>query len=739
MNGSQNSESSQEVKDDNPSDPSTDTLQSFDDFDLHEDVKESLKKMGISTPTPIQSKVIAPILNGKDVIGKAETGTGKTIGFGCPLIGKIDTSRVAIQALVLTPTRELAQQVSVVLEQLGQGRDLKVALVVGGVHASEQIIKLRSGSQVVVGTPGRVLDFLNDRTMSLSWCDTLIVDEADRMFDMGFIDDIRKIFSHLPKERQTLFFSATIPPDIKKLMKEHMKNPETYSTASGHSTVTEIKQICIEIEFPRKFEQLKKVLDEHPEETCIIFTNTRRQAIDLDRMLWGHNYPARALHGDHDQEVRFQVLSAFRDKDIRILVATDVASRGLDIENVGLVINYEIPTDVDSYVHRIGRTGRANRSGIAWSFVSRKEQFAWKKILEVTGFEVEQQRDPKSRRSSSSRRGDSASSDDGGRSRSRDGRRRSRRRGGERNDSASSAETTNSVDSPSEDRSSRRNKSRRRRNDRKPDSSSQVATQQEDSFGEGLDLETNSKGDSSQKSRRESRSSNREETSKSSRREDRPRSRNSRDRKPSNEGSSRSSRRESRDSRRRPRQSETKYDMSVDLFDVSMKDFLDVSRSIDEFKEDKNKSKSSGNSYIDTAGYGFEADKPAEAEESQDSSSSSSRDNRRRRGRRPQRDSEAEIDSAASTEEGENSADSEEKSSSRSRRRRRRRPRGRARGSEETTASDSVDLSNSSESNDGSSENERKSSNPRRRRRRGRGRRPSNSSDAKLKSDSPSS
>ncbi|HZN60257.1 MAG TPA: DEAD/DEAH box helicase, partial [Planctomycetota bacterium] len=337
----------------------TETVKLFAEYQIAPDVLEALAKMGIETPTPIQAACIPAILEGRDVIGKAETGTGKTIGFGAPLVGRIDTNRVAVQALVLTPTRELAQQVAGVLELLGAGRGLGVALVVGGVHASEQVLKLRSGSQVVVGTPGRVLDFLRDRTLSLVWCETLVLDEADRMLDMGFIDDVSAIIEKTPPERQTLLFSATVPVEIQKLMRRYMRNPETHSTSQGLSTVAEIRQLYVECEFPRKFKVLQKLLDANADGTVIIFTNTRRQAIDLDRMLWGHGYSAGALHGEQEQDVRFKILESFRKGEVRILVATDVASRGLDIVEVSCVINYEIPDEAESYVHRIGRTGRA--------------------------------------------------------------------------------------------------------------------------------------------------------------------------------------------------------------------------------------------------------------------------------------------------------------------------------------------------------------------------------------------
>jgi ATP-dependent RNA helicase DeaD len=361
----------------------------FSDFALAPDVIEALTRLGIERPTPIQEGCIPPIIEGKDVVGKAETGTGKTIGFGAPIVSRIDTNRVAIQALILTPTRELAQQVAGVLSEMGAGRNLGVALVVGGVHASEQVLKLRSGSQVVVGTPGRVLDFLGDRTMSLVWCETVVLDEADRMLDMGFIDDVSKILDNTPQERQTLLFSATVPPEIKNLLHRYMKDPVMVSTSSGLTTVPEIKQTYVEAEFRDKFRTLQRLLDSLGERTAIIFCNTRRQAIDLDRMLWGHGYSAGALHGEQEQEARFKTLDSFRRGDVKVLVATDVASRGLDIEDVGCVINYEIPDEPEAYVHRIGRTGRAQKSGMAVSIVSGKEWGNWQRILRQTGFPIE--------------------------------------------------------------------------------------------------------------------------------------------------------------------------------------------------------------------------------------------------------------------------------------------------------------------------------------------------------------
>jgi len=360
------------------------------EFDLGAEVIEALDKFGIETCTPIQEKVIPPILEGHDVVGKAETGTGKTIGFGAPLVGKVDTGRVAVQGLVLTPTRELAQQVAEVLRELGSTREnLRVSLLVGGVHASEQIPKLREGSQIAVGTPGRVLDFLKQGILSLGWCETVVLDEADRMLDMGFIDEVGAILDRIPTERQTLLFSATLPQGVSKILKRYMNNPRSFSTSKGLSTVPDIQQSYVTVGLPRKFNELRKVLDKHPDDTAIVFCNTRRQAIDLDRMLWGHGYSAGALHGDQEQDVRFRVMESFRGSDIKVLVATDVASRGLDIEAVNRVINYDVPDEVEAYVHRIGRTGRANKNGIAITFVSPKERRQWEQVVKETGFNID--------------------------------------------------------------------------------------------------------------------------------------------------------------------------------------------------------------------------------------------------------------------------------------------------------------------------------------------------------------
>ncbi|MGE4601653.1 MAG: DEAD/DEAH box helicase [Planctomycetota bacterium] len=361
---------------------------SFADLPLPVAVRERLAQLGFHHPTPIQELAIPVAVKGIDLIGKAETGTGKTIAFTAPIIGKLDPERVAVQALVLCPTRELAQQVEKVASAVGETLGIRVALVVGGVHQSQQILQLRSGAQMVVGTPGRVLDFLRSGKIRLGWAEQVVLDEADRMLDMGFIDDVSEILEHTSSDRQTYLFSATLPPKIRTLMKRFMKNPQIVSTILELATVPEIEQKFIRCEAWAKKYWVHQLLDQNKEETCIIFCNTRRAVIDLDRDLWGRGYPAGSLHGEHDQDRRFNILEGFKKKQITTMVATDVAARGLDVEAVTRVVNYDIPDEVETYVHRIGRTGRAGALGLAISLVDSRARFSWNRIVEETGFPI---------------------------------------------------------------------------------------------------------------------------------------------------------------------------------------------------------------------------------------------------------------------------------------------------------------------------------------------------------------
>jgi len=362
----------------------------FADLGLPETVLARLQDLGFIRPTPIQALSIPIVLRGDDLIGQAETGTGKTLAFTAPVVGKLDPERVAVQALVLCPTRELAQQVEEVANQLGEPLGIRTALIVGGIHQGGQILSLRRGAHFAVGTPGRVLDFLRQGILRLGGVHHVILDEADRMLDMGFIDDVSAILERTPPERQTLLFSATIPSRIRSLTQKFMRHPETVATTKGLSTVTGIRQGYVRIGRHDKERFLLELLDRTPGETGIVFCNTRRAVVDLDRILWGRGYPAGSLHGDHDQEKRFRVLDAFKAHQITTLVATDVAARGLDIEAVHRVINYDVPDEVETYVHRIGRTGRAGELGESITLVSPLERRYWENIVQSTRFPVEE-------------------------------------------------------------------------------------------------------------------------------------------------------------------------------------------------------------------------------------------------------------------------------------------------------------------------------------------------------------
>lgn len=467
------------------------TADNFRELGLSDEVLQSIEDdLGFDAPTPIQREAIPLLSEGRDLIGKAETGTGKTLAFCAPLMGKIDPSRRTVQALVLCPTRELAQQVEEVAAALGQRSGIRSVLLVGGVHQSEQILSLREGAQVAVGTPGRVLDFLREGVLRLGWANTAVLDEADRMLDMGFIEDVSEILQSMPKERQTLMFSATVPPRLERLSKRFMNKPATVSTIQGMATVPEIHQRYVQIHPGDKEGFVLDLIDAHPEDTCIIFCNTRKEVIELDRTLWGMGYDAGSLHGDHEQERRFKVLEGFKSRQIMTLVATDVAARGLDIEKVTRVVNFDIPDEVETYVHRIGRTGRAGGVGEAIALVSNSERENWDRIRRSTGSDVEEITDwepsrprkkvetfDKRRRFAEEKRtsavermkskSDSKSSSGRGRGRGRDesrseeeastergrgGKKRTRRRSGRKRTSRSSAETqTENAELPNEE------------------------------------------------------------------------------------------------------------------------------------------------------------------------------------------------------------------------------------------------------------------------------------------------
>jgi ATP-dependent RNA helicase DeaD len=407
-----------------PSDEPPD-IQSFKEWDLGDDIQSVIEGMGIETPTPIQRLAIQPVLDGKDVIAKAETGTGKTLAFGAPMMARIDPARATVLGLVLCPTRELAQQVAAVLEQLGKARDITVALIVGGEPMHPQVDALKAGAQVVVGTPGRVLDLYGQGFLQFPWTEYVVLDEADEMLEIGFIDDVKKILSFTPEERQTLHFSATFPHDVLALARESTREPVEIATAAGVSTVDTIDQSWVEVgreERPRAL--LSFIRKSEKDDVFLVFCDRRTEVDQLFRNLERSPFAVKALHGGYDQASRFRVMSAFRTGEVKALIATDVASRGLDVDHVTYVINYSVPQDVEDYTHRIGRTGRAGRSGRAITFVTPDKARYWRDIQNKAPWDIpnlDEPRRPRRDREPAQAKGDERS---GGR------RRRSGRGGG---------------------------------------------------------------------------------------------------------------------------------------------------------------------------------------------------------------------------------------------------------------------------------------------------------------------
>lgn len=355
----------------------------FSELGLDENVLKSVERMGFEEATPIQSKTIPLAIAGKDLIGQAQTGTGKTAAFGLPLIQKIDPKNDNVQAIIIAPTRELAIQVAEELYKLSFDKRARVLSVYGGSDIGRQIRSLKKNPQIVVGTPGRVLDHIRRKTLKLNNVETVVMDEADEMLNMGFIDDIETILSEIPKERQTLLFSATMPDPIRRIAERYMQSPEVVRVAAKEMTALLIEQFYVKVQEKEKFEALVRLLDVQAPKLSIIFGRTKRRVDEVSRALDMRGFNAEGIHGDLTQAKRLSVLRKFKEGKIDILVATDVAARGLDISNVSHVYNFDIPQDPESYVHRIGRTGRAGKEGMAVTFVSPRE-LGYLRIVEQT-------------------------------------------------------------------------------------------------------------------------------------------------------------------------------------------------------------------------------------------------------------------------------------------------------------------------------------------------------------------
>jgi ATP-dependent RNA helicase DeaD len=348
-------------------------LKTFQDFGLEPKVLRAITEMGFEEATPIQEKTIPLALEGRDLIGQAQTGTGKTAAFGVPLVNKIDITEDRIVALVMCPTRELAIQVAEEIGKLGRFKGTRSLPIYGGQDIVKQIRALKKKPHIIIGTPGRLLDHINRKTIKLDDVKTVVLDEADEMLDMGFMEDIQTILSMVPEERHTMLFSATMPPNIQKLAQQFLKNPEHVSVIPKQVSAPLISQSYIEVHEKQKFEALSRLLDMEAPELAIVFGRTKRRVDELSEALQKRGYSAEGLHGDLSQNQRDNVMRKFRDGSIDVLVATDVAARGLDVSGVTHVVNFDLPQDPESYVHRIGRTGRAGKEGTAWTFVTPRE------------------------------------------------------------------------------------------------------------------------------------------------------------------------------------------------------------------------------------------------------------------------------------------------------------------------------------------------------------------------------
>lgn len=356
----------------------------FKEFKLSKELLATVERSGFEEATPIQETTIPLALAGKDVIGQAQTGTGKTAAFGLPMLEKIDVNRNEIQGLVIAPTRELAIQNQEEIYRLGKDKKVRVVTVYGGADIGRQIRQLKGNPHIVVGTPGRMLDHIKRKTLKLNHVQTLVLDEADEMLNMGFLEDIEAIISQVPDQRQTLLFSATMPDAIKNIGVKFMKNPELVKIKAKEMTAELIDQYYVRTKEYEKFDIMTRLFDVQSPELTIIFGRTKRRVDELSRGLEARGYNAEGIHGDLSQQKRLSVLRAFKNGDLDILVATDVAARGLDISGVTHVYNYDIPQDPESYVHRIGRTGRAGKGGMSVTFVTPNEMNYLRVIEDLT-------------------------------------------------------------------------------------------------------------------------------------------------------------------------------------------------------------------------------------------------------------------------------------------------------------------------------------------------------------------
>ena len=365
----------------------------FESLNIIDPILKALKQEGYSTPTPIQAKAIPIVLDGTDLLGCAQTGTGKTAAFAVPILQLLSKTqqygrKKPIRSLIVTPTRELAIQIEESFTAYGRHTGLTSTVVFGGVNQSKQVNALRSGVDVLIATPGRLLDLMNQGIVSLKQIEIFVLDEADRMLDMGFIHDVKKLLAALPKKRQSLFFSATMPPDIVKLANVILDSPSKVEVAPVSSTADTIRQYLYYVDKVNKNSLLLDILQDEKIKTALVFTRTKHGADKVVKFLIKHGITAEAIHGNKAQNARQRALTNFKAQTTRVLVATDIAARGIDVDDLQYVINYEIPNISETYVHRIGRTGRAGANGTAFSFCDAEEKSDIRNIEKLIGKKI---------------------------------------------------------------------------------------------------------------------------------------------------------------------------------------------------------------------------------------------------------------------------------------------------------------------------------------------------------------
>jgi ATP-dependent RNA helicase DeaD len=355
-------------------------MNDFSQLNLHPELVQAVTERGYTTPTPIQIAIIPLMLAGQDVLGQAQTGTGKTAAFALPILNQLTPKQRSVQSLVLAPTRELAMQVAQAFQDYGRHLGVRVLAVYGGQPYGRQVSSLRQGVDVVVGTPGRLLDLMRQGSLDLSQVSTVVLDEADEMLSMGFIEDIEAILSATPSERQTALFSATLPTEIRRLSNRYMRDPQSVAIQQKQRTATGVDERYYLVNEQDKLAALTRIFEMEEIRSALIFTRTRAGTGELASELTARGFSAEMINGDLSQEAREQVLRRFRNGQISVLVATDVAARGLDIDNISHVFNYDLPQDPEAYVHRVGRTGRAGREGVAVSLLTPREQWLRQRI-----------------------------------------------------------------------------------------------------------------------------------------------------------------------------------------------------------------------------------------------------------------------------------------------------------------------------------------------------------------------